>query len=73
KVRRGSLDDLDTLRDAAAASDGVIHLAFRNDLAFSGDMEGAMTVDTSDRRPRVRPTRARASPSSGSTAPSSWR
>jgi len=37
EVRSGTLDDLDTLRDAAAESDGVIHLAFKHDLAFTGD------------------------------------
>ena len=41
EVQRGTLDDLDSLRAAAGASDGVIHLAFKHDLAFSGDFEGA--------------------------------
>jgi nucleoside-diphosphate-sugar epimerase len=30
-ARRGDLDDVDGLRDAAAAADGVIHLAFKHD------------------------------------------
>ncbi len=44
-VREGSLDDLDTLRDAAAAADGVIHLAFKHDIAFAGDFAGATDAD----------------------------
>ncbi len=38
----GTLDDLDTLRSAAAAADGVIHLAFTNDFS---DFEGALALD----------------------------
>ncbi|MEV4550754.1 SDR family oxidoreductase [Nonomuraea wenchangensis] len=45
EVRRGALDDLDVLRDASAAADGVIHLAFKHDLAFSGGFEAAATAD----------------------------
>ena len=45
EVRRGSLDDLDLLRDAAAAADGVIHLAYKHDISFSGDYAGAAAAD----------------------------
>ncbi|MGB9185741.1 MAG: SDR family oxidoreductase [Solirubrobacteraceae bacterium] len=45
EVQRGTLDDPDSLSSAAAASDGVIHLAFKHDLAFTGDFEGAAEAD----------------------------
>ncbi|HEY6471965.1 MAG TPA: NAD-dependent epimerase/dehydratase family protein, partial [Acidimicrobiales bacterium] len=39
-VLRGDLDDLDGLARAAAASDGVAHLAYKHDLAFGPDPDG---------------------------------
>jgi nucleoside-diphosphate-sugar epimerase len=45
QVRRGTIDDLDIVRSAAAESDGVIHLAFKHDLAFSGNFEAAADAD----------------------------
>jgi nucleoside-diphosphate-sugar epimerase len=42
EVLRGSLDDLDRLRAGAAASDGVIHLAYIHDFS---DIEGAARAD----------------------------
>jgi len=41
EARRTTLDDLDGLREAARNADGVIHLAFKHDLALvSGDFMG---------------------------------
>jgi nucleoside-diphosphate-sugar epimerase len=45
EVQRGTLDDLDSLRSAAEAADAVLHLAFKHDLAFTGDFQGAADAD----------------------------
>ncbi|HLH82751.1 MAG TPA: SDR family oxidoreductase [Trebonia sp.] len=45
EVRRGDLDDLDGLRDAAGAADGVIHLAFKHDLMRTGSFPAAVAAD----------------------------
>src|SRR5580704_12745874 len=45
EVQRGTLDDLAALRSAAAAADGVVHLAFKHDIAFSGGFEDAASAD----------------------------
>jgi nucleoside-diphosphate-sugar epimerase len=45
EVRRGDIGDLDVLRAAAAESDGVVHLAFRHDIAFNGDFDAAVATD----------------------------
>ncbi|MGH2875547.1 MAG: SDR family oxidoreductase [Solirubrobacteraceae bacterium] len=45
EVRRGDLTDPEDLAAAAAESDGVIHLAMRHDMAFSGDFAGAAAFD----------------------------
>ena len=44
-VQRGTLDDLDILRQAAGDADGVIHLAFKHDWMASGDFQGAVDAD----------------------------
>jgi nucleoside-diphosphate-sugar epimerase len=45
EFHRGTLDDLDGLRDAAAAADGVIHLAYKHELMLTGDMAQAVAAD----------------------------
>ena len=45
EVRRGDIGDLDVLRTAAEESEGVVHLAFRHDIAFTGDFETAVNSD----------------------------
>jgi nucleoside-diphosphate-sugar epimerase len=45
EVRRGDLDDLDGLREAAADADGVIHLAFKHEAMRTGDFMGAVASD----------------------------
>jgi nucleoside-diphosphate-sugar epimerase len=44
-VHRGDLDDPDGLAKAAADSDGVIHLAFQHEVAFSGNFAAAGAAD----------------------------
>lgn len=45
QVQRGSLDDLDGLRAAAADADGVIHLAFKHELTYAGEFVRAAEAD----------------------------
>ena len=47
EVCRGDIGDLDVLRSAARDSDGVVHLAFRHDIAFTGDFQTAVDSDRS--------------------------
>lgn len=42
---RGELADLDRLREAAAASEGVIHLAYNHEAMAAGDLQGAVATD----------------------------
>ncbi len=45
EVCRGDLDDLETLNEAAAGADGVIHLAFKHEAMRTGDFAGAVVAD----------------------------
>jgi nucleoside-diphosphate-sugar epimerase len=45
KVHRGALDDTDGLRAAAAAADGVIHLAYDHGPMLAGNFTDAATLD----------------------------
>jgi nucleoside-diphosphate-sugar epimerase len=45
KVRRGELEDLDGLKEAAADSDGVIHVAHRQDLLPSGGLAAVAAAE----------------------------
>ncbi|QDQ98823.1 NAD-dependent epimerase/dehydratase family protein [Tomitella fengzijianii] len=42
---RGDLEDTDSLRRAAEESDGVVHLAYRHDIAFTTDPAGAAETE----------------------------
>ena len=45
EVVRGDLADIDVLARTATGCDGVVHLAFRHDVAFSGDFATAVDSD----------------------------
>jgi nucleoside-diphosphate-sugar epimerase/ketosteroid isomerase-like protein len=44
-VRRGGLEDLDELKEAAADSDGVVHVAHRQDLLPAGGMSAVAAAE----------------------------
>uniref|UniRef100_A0AAU3GQI9 SDR family oxidoreductase n=1 Tax=Streptomyces sp. NBC_01401 TaxID=2903854 RepID=A0AAU3GQI9_9ACTN len=45
KARRGDVGDLEGLKEAAADSDGVIHLAFRRDVLLSGGLDALSAAE----------------------------
>jgi len=48
-VQRGTLDDLDSLREGAAAADGVVHLAYMHDISLT-DRDGYAVAGAADLR-----------------------
>ena len=44
-VRRGTIDDVDILREASVDADGVVHLAFKHDWMRTGDFASAIAAD----------------------------
>jgi nucleoside-diphosphate-sugar epimerase len=47
EVLRGDVQDIDVLRAGAERADGVVHLAFRHDIAWTGRFEEAAASDRS--------------------------
>jgi len=45
EVRRGDLDDLDGLHQAASDTDAVVHLAYNHDAVNAGDLGTAAEAD----------------------------
>jgi nucleoside-diphosphate-sugar epimerase len=45
EVLRGDIQDIDVLRAGAEQADGVVHLAFRHDIAWTGQFEEAAASD----------------------------
>lgn len=45
EVLRGDIQDLDVLRAGAEQAEGVVHLAFRHDVAFAGDFDTVLATN----------------------------
>jgi nucleoside-diphosphate-sugar epimerase len=45
EVLRGDIQDIDVLRTGAERADGIVHLAFRHDIAWTGQFEEAAASD----------------------------